>query len=128
MSRKGDYITIELSGNPNLTLTVYTYTDMDRLEKLFEKFATIDKPWPGKICWASIENDFSMEIKCSNLGQVIFEFGFHQNQGSDEESTIKTRLKTELGMLPQISKQAKIFFREHPNNKRMQSDAAKPRR
>jgi len=110
LSRTGDYISIELKGNPSLTHSTYTYTDMDGLAKLFEEFASIEKPWSGKQTWASIEDDFAMEITCSNLGQVQFEFRFRQNQGSDEESTTRAGLVTELGILPQISKQAKGFF------------------
>jgi len=110
LSRKGDYIYIELIGNPSLSHSAYTYTDMDRLAKLFEEFAIIDKPWSGKKTWASIEGDFAMEITCSSLGHVQFEFRFRQKQGSDEESTTKVGLVTELGNLPQISKQAKGFF------------------
>lgn len=110
LSRKGGYINIELIGNPSLSHRVYTCTDMDRLAKLFEEFAIIDKPWSGKKAWASIEDDFAMEITCSSLGHVQFGFRFRQKQGSDEESATKVSLVTELGNLPQISKQAKHFF------------------
>lgn len=110
LSRRGDYISMELLGNPSLSHETYIYTSQDRLAKIFEEFATIYKPWSGEKTWASIEDDFSMKITCSKLGQVIFEFRFRQRQGSDEESTTEANLKTELGILPMISKQAKDFF------------------
>jgi len=70
----------------------------------------IEKPWPGEKTWASIEDDFSMKITCSKLGQVKFEFKFRLKQGGDEESTTKANIRTEPGMVPIISKQAKDFF------------------
>jgi hypothetical protein len=63
-----------------------------------------------KKTWASIEDDFSMKITCSKLGQVKFEFKFRLKQGGDEESTTKANIRTEPGMVPIISKQAKDFF------------------
>ena len=110
LSRKGDYISIELLGDPSLSHETYTYTDHVALVKFFEDFASIEKPWPGEKTWTSIEDDFSMRVTCSNLGQVKFEFKFWQRQGSDEESKTKVNLITELGMLSKISAQANGFF------------------
>ena len=110
LSRRGDYISMELLGDPSLSHETYTYTEQAALAKIFEEFASIEKPWSGEKTWASIEDDFSMKITCSNLGQVKFEFKFWQRQGSDEESKTKVNLITELGMLPKISKQANDFF------------------
>ena len=110
LSRRGDYISMELLGDPSLSHKTYTYTEQAALARIFEEFASIEKPWSGEKTWTSIEDDFSMKITCSNLGQVKFEFKFWQRQGSDEESKTKVNLITELGMLPKISKQANDFF------------------
>jgi hypothetical protein len=101
---------MELLGDPSLSHKTYTYTEQAALARIFEEFASIEKPWSGEKTWTSIEDDFSMKITCSNLGQVKFEFKFWQRQGSDEESKTKVNLITELGMLPKISKQANDFF------------------
>ena len=110
LSIKGDYFQLELLGNPSLTHSTYGYTDLNRLADLFEDLGKVEKPWSGIVGWASLEEDFSMEISCSSLGQIQFEFQFRDLPGGGEESSVKVGLISELGMLAQISRQARDFF------------------
>ena len=107
---RGEWFTAELRGNPSASIIVSTYTDRYGLVKLFNELADLDTPWQGKIGWSSLEEEFKITAACSILGHVTFVIEMNDFPGGENEWSLSAAISTDLGMLPQLEKEAKEFF------------------
>jgi len=108
--RFDEYFRADIKGDIATSINVYTYTDESGILRLFSELSSLNKPWQGVRIWESSEDDFSISVSCSPLGQVLIEVYLSKSTASPEELTVKMSLVTEFGQLPKIAQDAKAFF------------------
>ena len=111
LRRSGDDFVVELlSDSLKARLSVSAYTDRFGLLELFEKLGAATLPWPDEQRWASLESEFELSASCSVSGHVLFRVSLRDLFGSPEEWQVVVGITSELGQLPAIAAQARIFF------------------
>ncbi|MDR2013208.1 MAG: DUF6228 family protein [Rhodanobacter sp.] len=111
LNPKRECFVVELRGTAlEASRSVYAYTDATGLLQFFCTLATYERPWNKPERWEALEGEFSVEATCSPLGQVTFFIRLRDMFGQDEEWEASARLVTELGQLPTIASNAKLFF------------------
>ena len=107
----GENFYVALKGRIAGAIRVYAYAPHTHdLLQWFEVLGGNKKPWSNEITWESLEGELRISATCSALGEVSIYVALIDQQGADEESRIQTALVTELGQLPNISKNAIRFF------------------
>ena len=111
LSPRADHFIVELRGIAlSVEREVYAYTDAQGLSKFFSRLAAHDRGWTDTPRWESLEGEFSISAQCSALGHVSFFIRIRHMLGGPEEWEVSARLVTELGVLPDIAKNANSFF------------------
>jgi hypothetical protein len=110
-NREGDFFNVELKGiEVSGAKKVWTHDDANTFKNFFKELAGFEKPWQGSLDIQSLEGEFEISVSCTNLGNVIFSIKISSGYVDREEWHLKADLDTELGQLPQIAKNAEIFF------------------
>ena len=82
------------------------------LEQFFDTVGKVERPWLGELAWASMEEDFTLSVSCTPLGNVVFRIEINQLPGAAEEWRVNVGIATELGQLAEIGKSAIKFLTE----------------
>lgn len=109
-NRNGDHFEARISGDIEVSVSVYEHTSFYGLDTLFQKLGSQTKPWEGELSWESIEGEFKITANCSSLGHVQFDVSFWGHIGSPGEWRLNVGLENELGQLPVLAKKSAMFF------------------
>jgi hypothetical protein len=89
---------------------VWGVEEADRPLGFFTQMAAQPRPWVGEMGWRSLEEEFSLVVVCSALGEVGFTVGLRGQMGSCEEWQLTAGLVSEFGQLKSIARHAADFF------------------
>ncbi|MGL1893370.1 MAG: DUF6228 family protein [Spirochaetaceae bacterium] len=108
-----DYFTVLVSSKSCTgSLKVYKYLKCNDLIALFKEVSSHANGWKGEYSWSSLEEEFSIELKCDNLGHIIIKTILtNKNTGGKDSWYLESIISTELGMLPGISNDIESFFK-----------------
>lgn len=110
-NRHGEFFNIELKSiEVSGARKVWTHDDASTFNNFFKKLAGLEKPWQENLDIQSLEGEFAISASCTKLGIVIFSIELSSGYVDHEAWHLKADLDTELGQLPQIAKNADMFF------------------
>jgi Family of unknown function (DUF6228) len=110
-----DYFNVSIeSCRISSTCEVWGYTDAYEFADLLEFLAAQTQPWQGEERWISLEGEFEFAARCSNLGQLTFTITLSNNRCA-EPWEMTTKLRQEMGQLPNFARSARTFFGPSPD-------------
>lgn len=112
-SLRDDEFTLEVTSNRlSASQHIYAGPDGNPPQYFFQELGEMRFPWTKPLVYESLDGDLTMIATCSALGIVTLQIEMRPNEGASDSWTLRASIRLELGMLPDIGREARVFFQQ----------------
>jgi hypothetical protein len=110
-SLQSDEFTLEVTGNRlSASQRIYAGPDSNPPQDFFQELGAMLTPWTKPLIYESLDADLTIIATCSALGIVTLQIEMRPNEGASDAWSLGTSIQLELGRLPEIAREAQVFF------------------